>query len=217
MHRNSLLLFKKYGSAYFTKDKRVLEIGPDKSPSSFNDQLVDKPHTWHTLDLSDAVYLSQYTYVASDLYKYAIEDNAYDVILSGQVIEHVAAPWTWLTELKRIVKPGGHIVIISPTSWPYHEAPIDCWRIYPEGMKELARLVGLNIVSMHWESLEREQLQGLKHLKFIEGRSPFYISTEAGIRKVNRFNSIIKKIPFLRGATIATEVAHDLITVFRKD
>lgn len=215
MHINSLLLFKKYGSASFEKSSHVLEIGPDKYPSSFYEQLSEKPLVWDTLDLSDAKYVSKYTYVTNDLYQYPIEDSTYDIILSGQVIEHVAAPWKWLTELKRIARPNGHIIVISPTSWPYHEAPIDCWRIYPEGMKELSKLVGLTIESMHWECLEREELKEFKHLKFIEGRSPFYISTPEGIRKVNTFNAFVKKIPFLSGAQIATEVAFDLITIFK--
>jgi hypothetical protein len=26
---------------------------------------------------------------------------------------------------------------VNPVSWVFHEAPVDCWRIYPEGMKAL--------------------------------------------------------------------------------
>jgi len=40
-------------------------------------------------------------------------DNEYDVIISRFVIEHLGAPMKALTELKRILKPGGMIYLID--------------------------------------------------------------------------------------------------------
>lgn len=215
---NSLLLFDKYASHYFSKEKRVLEIGPDKSPSSYFQRLSDKPDQWDTLDLSGNKIGSDNTYVSDKLYNYSIPDEHYDIIVAGQVLEHVQAPWLWLTELKRILKIKGKIVIISPTSWPYHEAPVDCWRIYPEGMKELAKLVSLEISEIHWESIERDILQEkYKNINFIEGRSSYSVSNENGLTKTNLYNRTIKKIPFLKKLQLVTEVAFDLVTVLTKE
>ena len=70
-------------------------------------------------------------------------------------MEHVSRIWLWIKELERITKPGGKIILISPISWPYHEAPIDCWRIYPEGMKALINdFTNLNILLCNQETLE---------------------------------------------------------------
>lgn len=49
---------------------------------------------------------------ATDLSK--ITGDFYDFMLSSHVIEHIANPIKALFEWKRIIKPGGHLVIIAP-------------------------------------------------------------------------------------------------------
>ena len=44
-----------------------------------------------------------------------------------------------------IISPNGYIITINPVSWKYHEAPVDCWRIYPEGMKTINKKLEENI------------------------------------------------------------------------
>jgi len=216
MHLNSLLLFDKYGSEYFSKEKKVLEIGPDNIPSSYFKRLKLSVDVWHTLEL-DTQDSKQTTYSSALLYNYPIPDSTYDIILAGQVMEHVSDIWKWLRELKRIVSINGTIILITPTSWPYHEAPIDCWRIYPEGMKSLAKNTDLQIIKIERECLERDMLKDLTNLKLIEGRSCFHDTTIKGLKKINFYNGILKKIPILKNAQVSTETAYDMITVLKKN
>ena len=139
MHLNSQLLFDRNARACFSNGLRVLEIGPDGFPSSFR-QRVPGPITWDTADIYES---PQLTYSKADVYALPIPDRSYDIVFSAQVIEHVPKVWKWFPELARVTKPGGLVITINPTSWPYHEAPIDCWRIYPEGMKALCEEAGL--------------------------------------------------------------------------
>ena len=74
---------------------------------------------------------------AENEYQFPIPNDSYDIVVSGQVLEHVRKPWVWMKEVGRVCKPGGIAITIIPASWPYHEAPVDCWRAYPEGMKAL--------------------------------------------------------------------------------
>lgn len=67
----------------------------------------------------------------------AIPDNRYDVVISGQILEHVTAPWLMVKEIARVCKPGGMIFIIVPWIINYHPYPIDCWRISHDGMHYL--------------------------------------------------------------------------------
>jgi len=216
MHINSLLIFDKYGAEYFSIEKRVLEIGPDSIPSNYKKRLKETVNVWHTLEL-ETLEKKQTTYSTDQLYNYPIPNSAYDIILAGQVMEHVSDIWRWLVELKRILSDHGTIILITPTSWPYHEAPIDCWRIYPEGMRSLAKNVDLKIIKMERESLERNMLKDLTNLKLIEGRSCFHDTTIKGLKKVNLYNGILKRIPFLKNAQISTETAYDMITILRKN
>jgi hypothetical protein len=62
-----------------------------------------------------------------------------------------------MLELARVTKRGGRVITISPVSWPYHEAPVDCWRIYPAGMETLSRYAGLEVEFSWWGSLESQQ------------------------------------------------------------
>lgn len=76
-----------------------------------------------------------------------VESNKYDVVISGQTLEHVERPWKFIPELVRILKPGGTICVIAPNTWPFHQEPIDCWRIFPHGMAVLFKDAGLMIMS----------------------------------------------------------------------
>ena len=87
-------------------------------------------------------------------------------MVSGQVLEHVPRVWTWLRELTRVVRSGGDVITVSPVSWPYHEAPSDCWRVYPDGMRALYEYAGLTVVLCEWGSLE---CPGRRH--YLPGRS----------------------------------------------
>src|SRR3712207_1617093 len=99
MHKNSRLLFEKYAQGYFRSGMRVLEIGPDRFPSTYQSIVSDKSIIWETLDLYNS---PQLTYSASSEYSYPIADNTYDIVLSGQVVEHVRRIWAWMRELVRV-------------------------------------------------------------------------------------------------------------------
>jgi SAM-dependent methyltransferase len=158
MHRNSQLLFERYALHVFSPESSVLEIGPDQRPSTYQRLAEGCYARWDTLDISSRTDIPL-TYTAVGEYEFPVADGSYDIVLSGQVIEHVRKIWVWMREVARICRPGGHVVTINPVSWHYHEAPIDCWRIYPEGMKALSEDAGLEVVTSYWGS---EELRGLE-------------------------------------------------------
>jgi SAM-dependent methyltransferase len=151
MHANSKLLFSRYGKPFIGPNSRLLEVGPDSFPSSYQQLVDDRTITWDTLDLYDSEKL---TYPKASEYVFPVPDEAYDVVLTGQVIEHVRKIWLWILELERVCKKGGYVIIINPVSWIFHEWPVDCWRIYPEGMKALLEDTNLRIIDCRFESLE---------------------------------------------------------------
>lgn len=52
-----------------------------------------------------------------DLYKLDIPDNSIDAVLFIEVIEHLADPKLALSEIFRILKPGGSVVILFPNDF----------------------------------------------------------------------------------------------------
>jgi SAM-dependent methyltransferase len=65
------------------------------------------------------------------------DDEAFDVVLSTQVLEHVPDPSQVFAESVRVLKRGGRLVLTVPGVWPTHEAPHDYWRFTRHGLKRL--------------------------------------------------------------------------------
>ena len=77
-----------------------------------------------------------------------IEDNSYDVVISGQLFEHLEFFWITMSEIKRILKPGGICCIIAPSGGPKHGSEPDCYRFYEDGMAAIARYVDFEILNV---------------------------------------------------------------------
>ena len=79
-------------------------------------------------------------------YQFKVPTGIADVVITGQTLEHVEQFWVWVKELARICVPGGLIAISAPYEWRRHPAPVDCWRILPDGMAVLATLMGCDLL-----------------------------------------------------------------------
>jgi SAM-dependent methyltransferase len=210
MHPNSVLLFRRYALPLFTAGRQVLEVGPDGNPSTYRQQITT-PVTWSTADLASQVDAGgerlwgsgageDLTFAMRTEYDIPAADAAFDIVVSGQVIEHVRKPWIWMKELARVCTPGGVVVTVNPVSWPYHEAPVDCWRIYPEGMRSLCEEAGLDVELTRCESLEGRPLSWFPGKSYNAGRGP------RG-RMLNRAKAIVGwPLP----------IAFDTVTIARK-
>jgi SAM-dependent methyltransferase len=85
--------------------------------------------------------------IIADLTAIPKEDNRYDTIVCNAVLEHVQFPDEVIEELRRVLKPGGHLLLCVPFMQPYHPAP-DYRRYSKEGMLELARVHQLETVEI---------------------------------------------------------------------
>jgi len=61
----------------------------------------------------------------------------YDVIISGQTIEHVNHPWDWLKLAANKLNKNGLLCVIAPNTFVEHRYPIDTYRYYPDGIRDL--------------------------------------------------------------------------------
>lgn len=145
---------------------RILEIGPDRFPSTLRSCVRDTSIQWQTMDMYQCEKLD---FTNLQPYEFPIPDESFDLIVSANVAEHVQALWKWMPEVARVCRRGGRVVTINPVSYPYHEAPIDCWRIYPEGMRAVYAEAGLTVVHAGFECLEvsanRRRLPGVSTSK----------------------------------------------------
>ena len=86
--------------------------------------------------------------VLGDLASLPFADRVFDAALNIVTLEHVKDPRRVLTELARVLKPGGRLLLVVPHEWEVHQHPHDFFRFTKYGVEELARAAGLRVVSM---------------------------------------------------------------------
>jgi ubiquinone/menaquinone biosynthesis C-methylase UbiE len=74
-------------------------------------------------------------------------DNHFDAVFSTEVLEHIFNPDTILKEIYRVMKPGAHLLLTCPFTWPEHEIPYDYARYSSFGLKSLAEKNGFELVN----------------------------------------------------------------------
>jgi hypothetical protein len=86
----------------------------------------------------------------------------FDVIISGQCIEHVQDMKQWILDVSRHIKQNGIVYIVAPWAWKLHGKSTglnDCWRIMPDGMSWL--LKDVSELELHQSYLEGNDCVGL--------------------------------------------------------
>lgn len=77
---------------------------------------------------------------------FPFQDFAFDNAICNQVLEHVFNPDEFLTEIHRVLKPGGQLLLTVPFSWDEHEQPYDYARYSSFGLKHLLLKTGFEVI-----------------------------------------------------------------------
>ncbi len=86
--------------------------------------------------------------IAHNPYHWPLPDATYDLVISGQCMEHVPELQLWMDEIYRLLVPGGATIIIAPSAGAYHRYPVHCWLIMPDGMEYIMRRAGFDILEI---------------------------------------------------------------------
>lgn len=109
-----------------SENKRCLQIGvKEHHGGKFGPN-------WTSVDLYDMRDFIDFHY---DIHDLKFEDETFDVAVCMSVLEHIPYPQKAISELHRVLKPGGAIWVQLPFCFPYHEAPKDYWRVSPDGLR----------------------------------------------------------------------------------
>ena len=141
MHNESFekmkLFVQEYLRNYCNNHLIIGELGSRDLNGSYRDLFNCKNWKYIGLDIEKGKNVD---IVLSEPYNWKeIEDNFFDVIISGQTFEHIEFPWLTIREIYRVLKPNGLFCIIVPSKGREHKTPVDCWRFYPDGIKALAK------------------------------------------------------------------------------
>lgn len=93
----------------------------------------------------------------------SLPDQCADVVLSTQVLEHVADPHAYLRECHRLLKMGGRLILSTHGYWMYHPDPTDFWRWTNAGLRHLVEASGFRITD--WQGVMGLAPTGLQLLQ----------------------------------------------------
>ncbi|MFT6072099.1 MAG: putative SAM-dependent methyltransferase [Alphaproteobacteria bacterium] len=99
------------------------------------------PHV-QTVDMIDG----ENTDIVSDINKLPFDPETADLVIATGVLEHVECGDTFINEISRILKVGGHIYIEIPFMQQYHDDPIDSRRYTQAGLARYLEQKGFDVV-----------------------------------------------------------------------
>jgi SAM-dependent methyltransferase len=135
MHKESYEIMEYFVKKYLDRSKKleILDIGSYNVNGTYKELFNNSTWKYLGLDMTEGPNVD---IVSISAYDFGI-DKKFDVVVSGNCLEHVEAPWKWISELVKVTKKGGLVCIITPFSLGEHRYPVDCWRILPDGYRFL--------------------------------------------------------------------------------
>lgn len=117
---------------------RVLDYGCGGSPYC---SMMDSK-TYHRADFPGTDGLD---FLLQPDVKVQTPDHDYDLILSTQVLEHVPEPVQYLAECRRMLRPGGSLILSTHGTFHEHACPHDYWRWTADGLRITLERAGFRI------------------------------------------------------------------------
>lgn len=116
---------------YCSKDKYIINIG---AGGEIKRILSDCGLKFKEIDI-DEKRKPDFVCSAEDMSVF--KDHSVDVFFCIEVLEHIKNPFNAITEIKRVLKPGGLIIGSTPFIFPIHDEPYDFYRYTKYGLKNI--------------------------------------------------------------------------------
>ena len=112
LERHRLIwLYLKRKTDFFTKEARMLHVAPELCFMSRFDALENLEYITGDIE-------SPLAKVKMDIHEIPFEDNYFDIIFCNHVLEHVDDDKKALSEMRRVLKPGGWAILQVPFFYP---------------------------------------------------------------------------------------------------
>jgi SAM-dependent methyltransferase len=150
----------------YARSTQVLEIGGGKVETnhSYEDLFPNR----FTIDIDPA----RKPDVVGDVHALPFADNSYDFILCTEVLEHLHAPHVAISEMDRVLRSGGTLVLTTRFVFPIHDAPHDYYRYTKYGLQYLFR---------DWDIIElKEETETLSAIGALLQRVGFQTDVRGG-------------------------------------
>jgi SAM-dependent methyltransferase len=145
MHPSSLNNMKIVRQKYLSylnqiKNPIICDVGGlyDIPQKSYKQLFHDLNPKWIICDI---VKHFSVTHTMTGPYSIPFEDNTFDLIVSGQMLEHCSNPFKSVNEMKRVLKTNHMMVLIAPSTGPKHDVQ-DGWRFMDDAFRFIIDDIG---------------------------------------------------------------------------
>jgi len=142
--------------------------------------------------------------ILADLFRLPFKNNRFDVVILGEVIEHIEEPELVLKEIHRVLRSSGHILLDTPSQsnmvdlilrllgikpkWGYKLDKTHLWFFKMNQVKKLLQEAGYGQVKIRGGPFLRYDLPIINHCTWVKKRWWAY----------RIFDSSVGKLPILR-------------------
>jgi len=129
-----------FGATILKKDevegKRVIEVGSSDVNGSLRPILESwNPAEYVGIDIEPGPGVDLICPADQLLEKFG--QDSFDVVLSTCVLEHIKDWRGAISNMKKVCKPNGILLVIVPSDWPFHAFPHDYWRFAKEDIENI--------------------------------------------------------------------------------
>lgn len=154
MHESSFLRMKWFLDHYVfeipKKALKVLDVGSYDVNGSYRHLFDEEKFRYTGLDIKNGPNVD---IVLPNPYDWdTLATDSFDIVISGQTLEHIEFFWIIMSEMTRVLKKDGLFCLIVPNGFVEHRYPVDCYRFFTDGMVALARYVSLELLHAHTNS-----------------------------------------------------------------
>jgi SAM-dependent methyltransferase len=144
---------------------RVLDAGAGEG--RYAKAFAKQRYTGVDLGIGDAGWNYRGLDAVADLGALPFPASCFDAVVNIVTLEHVREPRCVLTEIARVLRPGGELLLIVPQDWEVHQAPHDYFRYTRYGVRyllEAAGFTGIHVLAAggYFRLLARRLLNGLR-------------------------------------------------------
>jgi SAM-dependent methyltransferase len=123
-------IFTRWIEAFSEQELRVLDVGGRIQP--YRPLLKGRGKTYVGVDLAITLLVD----VAARGESLPFPENQFDVAFCTQMLQYVPDPASVLSEVFRVLKPGGHLLLSVPSAYPTDSGE-ECWRFLPGALRHL--------------------------------------------------------------------------------
>ncbi len=137
--------YQEYLRKYVTG--KLIDLGCGTVP--FYELYKDLASEITCVDWPNSTHKNKYLDLECDLNQpFPFPDARFDTIIISEVLEHIANPELTWSEMKRILTPGGRIILSVPFFYKIHEAPHDYFRYTEFALKNFAVKNNLKVLEL---------------------------------------------------------------------